>query len=161
MSTAEARQLQVRVRQLERQLLHERERHKTSVRNLRQERIHLYELQLQELETMSLKMKESEACIQARLRAEYRSCIEERDRSISDLRAKLSEAEMTLDKFPGQKCAICYDICNVVTQCGHEFCQGCIDQWRRFSPVGTCPMCRTALDRFVGRQATVIKIFRR
>ena len=161
MSATEARKLQEEVRKLERQLLDEKQGTKAFIHSLLQERIRFYNLQEQASERMRLKLKESESRILAQLRQGYLSELEEKDGLISELGVKLSEAETALEGSPGEKCGVCGGLCEVVTQCGHEFCESCIDKWRYFSPQQDCPVCRIALDQFVGEEATVIKLRRR
>jgi hypothetical protein len=42
-------------------------------------------------------------------------------------------------------CPVCFDepVDAVVTQCGHIYCFGCLDQWFGSSRSATCPYCRT------------------
>ena len=46
------------------------------------------------------------------------------------------------------KCAICQGVPNgvtpAITSCEHIFCKGCIESWRKVSPV--CPVCRSCID---------------
>ena len=53
------------------------------------------------------------------------------------------------DELPSDlyDCVICYDKIqaenNSKTQCGHYFCQTCLDAWLNINT--TCPMCRTVI----------------
>ncbi len=41
-------------------------------------------------------------------------------------------------------CAICFEDCaNVITRCGHYYCDGCIEEWMKIRP--TCPYCTQSL----------------
>ncbi len=42
-------------------------------------------------------------------------------------------------------CAICWeDQSDLITRCGHQYCQSCIEEWMNTSP--SCPYCRNSLE---------------
>ena len=43
-----------------------------------------------------------------------------------------------------QDCAICYEVADYQTPCGHHFHRRCLHRW--LQATATCPMCRTQLN---------------
>jgi hypothetical protein len=42
-------------------------------------------------------------------------------------------------------CCICYDYCEIETQCKHSFCNTCIAKWINISKI-SCPICRQSME---------------
>jgi hypothetical protein len=42
-------------------------------------------------------------------------------------------------------CCICYDYCEIETQCKHSFCNTCIAKWINTNNI-TCPICRQSME---------------
>ena len=41
-----------------------------------------------------------------------------------------------------EKCSICFNNSNTITNCGHHFCKKCLTQWNNKSSEFNCPYCR-------------------
>jgi hypothetical protein len=59
------------------------------------------------------------------------------------------------------RCAVCGfaegDYTNATVQCGHEFCNWCIDRELSFKREFPCPICNTAVKRVTLREASCEK----
>lgn len=49
--------------------------------------------------------------------------------------------------FNDEMCTICYHNCDIITNCGHHYCEKCINQWLKTN--NSCPMCRGNINYFV------------
>lgn len=69
-------------------------------------------------------------------------------------RVKLSSVKLLKEKHKysikayNENCGICFLDINentIITNCGHYFCNDCINQWKDVFKKATCPICRKDL----------------
>lgn len=81
-------------------------------------------------------------------------CRFHKSKQITTVKINIMKHWHMLASHTGIKCNVCYDDYNkdniVTTNCGHEFCNGCINKWKnkcfRKYKDASCPLCRQVFE---------------